>query len=144
MADRHQIARWVRIVGFLLVLCFAVWQTGVASEERAQKNDLIDVLSRRSPITDYQAAEFGHNDCRKNYEDAYLAAIGRAIISTPNDPTRADAIAAVATYTAVLAAIEVHCPTPLPPEFDDEGRMTKPPHLPPTTTSTTLAPGPGR
>lgn len=135
--SKQQVARAVRIVGFLLVLSWAVWQTGVATVERGAKNDLIEVLKRRSPITDYQSAEFGHTDCRKNYEDAFLAAVGQLIATQRGDPASVSAAAEVAHYTDVLAHVEEHCPTPRAPEFADDGKMRTAPFLPTTTTSTT-------
>lgn len=135
---RDVIIRALRAVGFLMVVVWAVSQTFTANNERGQKDDLIAVLTRRSPVTDYQAAEFGHDDCRKNYEDAYLAAVGSAITSSPGDPAREFAVASVKRYTDILANIEVHCPTPRPPEFDDAGKLLVAPYIPDTTTSTTM------
>lgn len=135
--DRQRIAGAIKLIGFMLVLLWAVWQTGVASVERAQKDDLIDVLRRRSPVTEYQAAEFGHSDCRTNYEDAFLAAIGHTL-SAPRDSAALQvAVSEVARLTDVLGHIELHCPTPRPPVFSDDGKLVTPPFIPDTTTSTT-------
>lgn len=136
--DRHVIVRLIKIIGFLLVLAVAIFQTAVASVERTGKQDLIDILRRRSPVTDYQSAEAFHTDCRLNYEDAFLARVGFAITIDRSDPRQVENAGEIARLTDILGNIEANCPTPLPPVFDDDGKLVSPPEIPSSSTSTTV------
>lgn len=138
MNSRPLIIRLLKIIGVTLLLAVAVFQTAAASVERSGKQDLIEILRRRSPVTDYQAAEAFHSDCRMNYEDAFLARVGFAITADRADPRQAANGVEIRRLTNILGDIEANCPTPIAPVFDASGALKVPPVIPSTTTATTI------
>lgn len=139
MRDRTRNVAIVAVV--VIALGLIVWLSASASNS---VSDLSLTLRRRSPVTEYQAAEAHHTDCRKNYEDAFMARVGFAIAHDRTDPGQPANVAELERLTRILGAIEEHCPTPVAPVFDEDGTMVSPPLIPSTTTATTVPlPEPG-
>ena len=125
--------RNIVIIGFVAItLALVVYMSWSAA---STTNDLSASLRRRSPVTDYMTAEFGHSNCRKNLEDTFLAHVADAI-TIEDMAARQAAIAAIKADAKDLRKLEELCPTPAAPMFNDDGELNGY-----TTTTTTTVSG---
>lgn len=146
MSDR--IRNLIIIIIVTVTLALVTWLSAVAASNGASARrdahnasnaadqateatkSIASALAKRSPITQFDAAVAFHNDCRKDLEDAYFAAIGLAFNPSNDDSQRAAAVGAAYEAGVKLAQVEIRCPTPLPASIAPDGTVIQPPVIP--------------
>lgn len=139
MSDRTR-----NIVIVVVVLICTAGINVLALLAGSSTKDLTEVLSRRSPITDYNVAYSQATQCRESYraiKDQHQAEFLRLALDRANEPPSVDVVSAlrneISADEQAFAHINDLCPYPVPPRFTDDGKLLDPAEIFPLTPPTT-------